>query len=472
MFKKITTSTAAAPLGLPSQAKLFEIPGGQYRGRKAALMQTSTGEIKLSWSDPPYVSWSTLLTVADDAADQPFDAAMDPSGNIHVAYTESTGSDLHARKITFAGGAFGVGSPVTVFSLYESFNPSLAIEPLGKIWVAWARRSAGEYYLQAKTSTDGGSVWGSGPTDGGDVLTGAVSLLYPRLVCDAADIYLVYSQDGDKISVRHRQAVGSSWNTAVDIASSPGNMDEHFDALLSESGLLGVVWDQAALRYREFDSAAWDAVVELDSSPAEWPQLRFKGNAPIVTWLSPLASGQRCLMYCDRRTGAFSPPALLDAAAGLLAKVLLYHFASFSYADVTSEASDAMSADVYHPASGALVQDTYDSLCLGMDRPFRYLRMLLSTAGAGGTVAWSYWNGIAWTAFTPASGAFHLDATDRDIVLWDDYESIPTDWQKAAVDADSPRFWIRAQVESGYSTPPVGSRVTAVSNLTGVSVRR
>lgn len=472
MFKRISTSTASTPLGLPSQTKLFEVASGQYRGRKVALVQTSSGEIRMTWADPPFVSWSALQTVADDAADQPFDAAMDASGNIHVVYTESAGNDLHTCMVSFAGGSFEVGPAVTVFSLYESFNPSLAIEPSGKIWVAWARKSSGSYYLQAKASTDGGAIWGSGPTDGGDVLSAAVSLLYPRLVCDAADIYVIYSQDGDKISTRHRQVAGSSWDAAVDIATSPGNMDQHFDAALSQSGLLGVVWDEAGLKYRQFDSAAWDAVVELDGVSADWPQIRFEGNAPVVTWLSTQAAGQCRLMYCDRRTGLFSSPMGLDPAAGFLDKVLLYHFGSFNYADVTAECSDAASADVYHPSSGAMVKDAYDCLCLGMDHPFRFLRVLLSTAGSGGTVAWSYWNGVGWVAFTPSSGAYHLDEIDKEVVLWEDYESIPDDWQKAAVDGDTPRFWIRAQVESSYTAPPVGSRITASSNLTAASVRR
>jgi hypothetical protein len=213
-------------------------------------------------------------------------------------------------------------------------------------------------------------------------------------------------------------------------------------------------------------------VVEPDSSPAEWPQVRFQGNAPVVTWLYPEAAAQKRLMFSDRRTGVFSAPDELDPAAGFLNKVLLYHFGSFDYADVTAESASAAAADIYHPASGALLQNSYDCLCVGMDHRFRFLRVLLSTAGSGGTVAWSYWNGTAWTAFTPSSGACHFDAIDKEVVLWDDYANIPDDWQKAAVAGDTPRFWIRIQVESSYTTPPVGSRITAISNLSAVSVRR
>ena len=46
-------TTALAGLGNPYQTKLLAVPSGEYTGRRVALVQTSTNEIKLAWSDVP-----------------------------------------------------------------------------------------------------------------------------------------------------------------------------------------------------------------------------------------------------------------------------------------------------------------------------------------------------------------------------------------------------------------------------------
>jgi hypothetical protein len=138
---------------------------------------------------------------------------------------------------------------------------------------------------------------------------------------------------------------------------------------------------------------------------------------------------------------------------------------------LTSEATSGVTADAYHPNSSALVEDSGDIAYLGMDQKFRYVKFLLSTAGAGGTVVYSYWDGSNWMAFTPTGGNFALDATDKDLLLWDDYVSIPDDWQKKLVNGQT-RFWVKIEVDSSFTTGPVGSQITAASDLQAFIVRR
>ena len=106
-----------------------------------------------------------------------------------------------------------------------------------------------------------------------------------------------------------------------------------------------------------------------------------------------------------------------------------------------------------------------------MDEPFRFIRFDLSTAGSGGSVTYSYWNGSTWIAFTPADGVFALDQADKELRLWADYKSIPSDWQKKIIEGDL-RFWIKVEVTGTFSTGAIGTQITAVSSLTAVSVRR
>ena len=471
MQKKITESSATYPVGLPPSRKLLKVPSGQYRGRLVAIAHTASGDIKQSWADRPYVTWSTPVTIASDAADEPCDCLMDTNGNIHIVYSEITTKYLVTKKLSFSGGSWTIGSKVIIYNSNESYNPSITVEDSGKLWVSWSRKTGVDYYLHAKSSTDSGTTWGAGGADGGDVLTGAVIELASKMVIGTSDIFVVYSHGGSTLSVRSLPIVGGSWTTAVDLASSAGNFDEHFDVAVSDNGLLAVVYDQAALKYREYDGAVWSPVVDLDAGEGNSPQLLFNVNVPVVLYLSQYATGQEQLMYTSRETGSFAVSQPLDSGAGAFEEVLVYDMASSSYNDLTAAAANGTTADVYHSNSSTLLNGLGDAVYIGMDRRFRFLRILLSTVGVGGALTYSYWDGANWIAFTPAGGAYDLDASDRELLLWNDYDATPDDWQKEALGADE-RYWVKVQVTTAFSTGPVGSQITSISNLGAVIVRR
>ena len=471
MQKKITESSATYPVGLPPSRKLLKVSSGQYRGRLVAVMQTASGDIKQSWADRPYETWSTPVTIASDAADEPFDCLMDTNGNIHVVYSEVTTKYLVTKKISFSGGSWSIGSKVTIFSSNQCYNPSITIEDSGKLWVSWSRWTTVDYYLHAKSSTDSGATWGSGGADAGDMLTGAVTEVYSKVVIGTSDIFVVYSHGGSTLSVRSRPIIGGSWTTAVDLASSASDFDEHFDVAVSDNGLVAVAYDQAALKYREYDGVVWSPVVDLDAAEGSSPQLLFNINVPVVVYLSQYATGQEQLMYTSRESGTFATPEPLDPGAGTFDEVLVYDTASSSYNDLPTAAASGTTADVYHSSSSTLLKVQGDAVHLGMDRRFRYLRILLSTIAVGGGLAYSYWNGANWIAFTPAGGAYDFDASDRELLLWSDYDATPDDWQKEAL-GDDERYWVRIQVTTAFTTGPVGSQITSISNLGAVIVRR
>ncbi|RLF29202.1 MAG: hypothetical protein DRN14_02660, partial [Thermoplasmata archaeon] len=404
----------------------MRVESGQYAGRLAALVQTADGDIKYSYADAPYSSWSSLATIATDAADEPFDAVMTSEGDIHVTYSETATGYLVTRKLSFSGGVWSVGAKVTVYS-GESLYPSLAVEPAGKLWVSWTRVTGGVKTLYIKSSTDNGAIWGTGPSDSGTALTGGASSVYSKVIIGASDIYVVFTEAAVKVAIRSLPVGGGSWSDEYSIASGTV-LYEHFDAALAADGRLGVVWDRGELEYREYDGASWGAVATLDEDGGAFPQLIFSGNVPVVVYLSSYASDQNVLKNTSRHTGSFSSPEPLDSRAKTFDAVIIYESTSATYENVTTAAGSGTTGDVYHSASGKLLAATGDALYLGMDDKFRYGKFLLSTAGAGGTVVYSYWDGSNWIAFTPAGGCFVFDATDKDLLLWQDFNSVPQDW--------------------------------------------
>ena len=470
MLKKITQTTATYSLGISPGRHLHKVPSGPYADRMIALMLTSPAEIKFSYADPPYTNWSTPASISASVHDAPFDSLMDDSGNVHLFYALASTYYRETRKLTFSGGDWSVGSAVTVYNANATADPSTGIEAGGKLWVAWSRDVGGTKTLCVKSSSDGGASWGSGPTDPGDVLTTGSTAVYPKLLVGETDIYLVYVDGISSLLFRSRAISGSSWE-AADIIASGSILDNQFDAALSSGGLIGVAYDQGQLKFREFDGASWGAVATLDTNGSSLPQVIYENAVPFVTYFIQEASEQLLARFTSRKGGSFSTPELLDPRSGYLDSVLLYDLSSTSYADQTANASSDSTADLYHPVSGKLIDAVGDTLYLGGDRKFRQLYILLSTAGGGGSLAYSYFDGVNWKAFTPSGGNFAFDSTDKRLLLWDDFDSVPSDWQKTAVDGQN-RYWVRVQAVSAFTTPPVGSQLTTISDIHSFSVRR
>jgi len=470
MQTKITESTAQNILGRAPGKVLLKIPSGEFAGRSAALIQTSDGTIELFYADAPYSDWSAPIEIANDAIDETFSAAIDLSGNIHIVYTETSTEDLVSKKLSFVSGDWTVGSKVTVFDGSPSYFPTVGIEPSGLIWVTYTRINGGLYYIFVKSSNDDGASWGTGPTDAGTALSTGFTSAFSKLVIGPNEIYAIYSGSGSDLYFTKRAISGGSWSSAA-IISSTGTFDSHFDIAVNTEGLLGVVYDNDQLRYREYDGINWGAVATIDSDGGIFPQINFFGNVPVIVYLHQFDSGQIEIKQTTKQTGMFSTPIVLDSRAKIFDNVTLYDSVSNSFADLTSESSSAPASDIIHPSSSVLVEEAGDSIYLGMQKKFRYLRLLLSTAGVGGSVNYSYWDGNVWKAFVPQGGNFNLDSSDRELILWSDFDSVPADWQQTPVD-NVVRYWVRIKVDTAFTTPPVGSQITALSELLALSVRR
>jgi len=464
----IAAGSASDLLGLPTQRKTFVIKSGRHLNRVVILYASSAAVISLTWADPPYDGFSDPVSVVTDAADSPFDAFMDEAGDIYVAYTITGALHLGFVLLTCGVDGWSAETPVTVYNGGESYHPSIRRLSSEYLWITYTRVAAGSRYISAKVSADDGITWGT-TSDPGDTLTAGSASAYGTMT-EAGDYqYVFYSDGGVKIAYRRKMNAGAVWNSEVTLASGSG-YDERLCAAVSEDARVGVAYaDGDGLRFREYSGSTWSGEYTVYDGQAGSPAVSYQGGAAFVLFSRGYGSNMNLVMYSRKVETSFQSPSPLDGRKSYLQKLLVYDASAGTYQDKTGEASSTETADVKHSASGALVSAVNDAVFFGMHEPFHFLSIVLSPAGIGGEVTWKYWDGQAWKAFTPVAGAWHFSAGEKGLLLWDDYRSIPADWQKKPVQGDS-LYWITAAVTSAFSTAPLGTQITAISNLQALSV--
>lgn len=473
MQKHFENSDAAYPIGLPSGKKILKVVSGQYAGRILSLIfdyESATGEAELlyAYADYPYNSWSSLVSITTDIHDSAVDAAMDSDGHVYLAYTDSTNEYIVFRKLDFASGIWNIGSAVTVYGGAVGYYPSIIADLNGRLHVVWSSLIDNQYSINVKYSDDDGATWGNGPGDAGDSLISNASSAFAKLLILAGHIYAVYSRGGTILAYRRKSLGGANWDSEVEIANTTG-LDEHFDAAISGDGRMGVVFNDGAVKYREFDGEKWGALAVVDDDGGVFPQVRFYYNIPYLVYASDFGPGQRRPVFTYRDGPSFKIPTLLDSRRGTFAKALCYSMQFGTYTDITDAAQNETEADVYHSATSTLLRDLNDALYLGLSEKFNYLKIRLATPGIGGEINWQYFDGQVWKSFVPFDGQYNFTAGDKKLWLWEDYLSIPGDWQKCIVDGDS-YYWIRATVITLFTTGAVGSQITAIPETTGLIV--
>jgi hypothetical protein len=357
-----------------------------------------------------------------------------------------------------------------VYDAALGYNPNLVAAADGTLWLAWQLQIVPTSWIYVKSSVDGGATWGTGPTDIGTQVSNAAMFVWPRLLLEADNLHLFLAYGTSHLAQRTRALSGGAWSAETTIYSSSG-VGSDFDVALTDTGGLAVVVSDPLPRYREFDGFTWGPVVTVDPRPSLAPQLFFRDASPIIMFLTGIGPSQFAILHTARVGGAFLESSFVDRRSRPYDRVLLYHAGSGSYHDVTSAAADSMTGDLIHPQSGATLAGIGDRVYVGLEDPFRFLTILLSTSGSGGTVSYSYWDGSGWKQFTPLSGASNLSALTNQMSLWSDYDNIPKDWQKSTVNTHR-LFWLRIESTSAFGTAPVGYQITAVSELQRIIARR
>ncbi len=163
------------------------------------------------------------------------------------------------------------------------------------------------------------------------------------------------------------------------------------------------------------------------------------------------AKGSPTGTFCSGLMAATS-----NAAAA--AKVWQYDDSGVSFVDETTDFNSDATADVDpFPATEAV----NDYFAVGSIVPFLGLNIIISTAGVGGTVAWEYYNGSAWTALTAVAdnttGFTATASATAYTVTW----AYPSDWAAVSLNSVS-KYYVRARVTGVYATNPVLSKGTLI----------
>ncbi len=474
MQKLLSISTAARPSGSPPQQRLLKVPSGVYRGRIAAIYADSANNISLRAADYPYQAWSEAQLISNDAYDSPFSACIDSTGNIYLAYAD-TSQVLKVIKLTFNSGIWSAGSPSTIVNVDLSSRPVILKDGDGTIWCFFNHHwTSNDYrhYIRVKSSSDDGQSWGSGPSDLGTALSAA--WLEEGYVCACRHLsmlYAVYSVGRSNLILRTNDLSDPGW-TAESVIASLDYIDDQFQAAPSSDGKLGVVFIPSStgkIYLKEYDGLLWSGLIEIESTEARAPQITYKDNTPHVFYVKHLGNDYYSPRYARKSGGSF---ALEDFSAGLgtFEKALLYCAgANQQFQDKTSAAANTTTGDIFHSESQGLLDSIGDCLYLGKQVKFYCGAMVLSTPGSGGTVVWEYFNGTDWVEFTPYSGGYNFDSADELIYLWQDAASVPSGWQIGAVN-NNIAFWVRARVTSGFSGNPVGTQILAATKIDDMSL--
>jgi len=469
----LSTTTAAAATGLPPQGRLFRVNDGPLAGRMIALFARSASVLAWSRSDPPYTTWLEPVDVVTDAAEEPFSATMDRDGDVYVVYTDTVGA-LRCFKMVYASGTWAKQTTVTVYTSGTSVNryPSILKDAYDRIWVAWTRDDGGVITLRVKSSVDDGQTFGGGEADAGSELSSASTSAFAQLITRSTYIHCLFTLDGTSLRERRIELDSAIWGLTDTLYTGTGLLND-FNAAPASDGTLGVLFvADSALYLREFDGAIWGALQQAASGTVAVPALLYVSTAPWVIFLTPIGDDQQQLRLTRRAAGTFETPAPIIDGGGPFATVLCYRSGGAEpFADLTSEAADTTTGDVTHPESAALLAATGDTVYLGADNRFAFIRIVLDTPGAGGAVDWEYWNGAEWLAFTPESGAYHFDQATIALRPFVDSTSTPSDWRKTLVNGIQ-RYWLRAVVTTPFTISPVGTQLTSAANITGLSRRR
>jgi hypothetical protein len=257
----------------------------------------------------------------------------------------------------------------------------------------------------------------------------------------------------------------SEWDSQQTIYSG-SQINDNFCADVSPDNRLGIVFPgNSSLLYKEFDGNNWSGLFTVDSNAPMSLVIKFQGTIPYVFLTRSIGNGQNQLFYSYKEGSSFLSPVTFEAGQRPFEKVLCYDdSAGNKYADRSDPASNVTPADIFHPTSGGMVKDADDALYLGMDAKFNLVKIILSTAGIGGVVKWQFWNKESWSDFVPQSGSYLLDSQVKSVILWQDLNSVPSDWQMCLVNGVS-KFWIRILVTTDFTTAPVGTQITAVPEI-------
>ena len=192
-----------------------------------ADMTPGNFEIYYKMSTDGGVTWSTSKNLSLTSGNSCSPAiAVDSSNRIHVAWSDATpgNMEIYYRKSTDKGNTWAASQRLS-WTAEASAQPGIAVDASGRIHVAWSDSTPGDSEIYYKKSTDGGSTW----TAGKSLTANSGDSLSPALAVSAlGNIHLVWSDKtpgSGEVYYRKSADQGATWTAAERLTWNSGSSD-------------------------------------------------------------------------------------------------------------------------------------------------------------------------------------------------------------------------------------------------------
>jgi hypothetical protein len=225
-----------------AETEIYVVWQDRRRDRDIYFAKSTNGG--LGWTDPNIIINDNLTNLRDSP-----DIAVDSSGTIHVVWedTREGNWDIFHSKSSNGGTSWSPNTRVNVPSSADQRRPTLAVDSLGYLYVAWHdnRASAFDYDIYFANSTDGGLSWSLPNVRVNNDGLGNVQENPSIAVISGGTVYVVWDDYRDldaNIYFARSTDWGVTWptNTRVNDLSTS---NQQFSDIAVSSGIISVVWE-------------------------------------------------------------------------------------------------------------------------------------------------------------------------------------------------------------------------------------
>jgi len=171
---------------------------------------------------------------------------VDSSGDLHVLWADDPvgNSEIYYRKSTDGGGTWTASRRLT-WTSGHSFVPDIGFDPSGNIHVVWSDYTPGNHEIYYKKSTDGGASWSTSQR----LTSNAGASISPVIGVDSfGHLHVVWQDDTPghwEVYYKRSPDGGATWTASQRLTWS-SSMSGSPVIAVDSSGHLHVVWQGSA----------------------------------------------------------------------------------------------------------------------------------------------------------------------------------------------------------------------------------
>jgi hypothetical protein len=284
--------------------------------------ETGPGDVGIRYAtfDAVNFGWTTSEVVGYSPADTAQDPRLvvDAQGTVHVVWEEWVGA-IAPRLLYRRRGAGGWSAIVEIAPTApqtQPTDPSLALLPTGDVVVAWVHNAPGQNQVRLR------QIDGVSGTLGQTLVAAQAAAPVERteLLVDAADLHLLYGENGD---VLHTRRVGQgTWSSPASVSRSPLVFSRNPTMTIWNGGL-HVAWveDGTQIAHAARQGGAFGPVELLTPVPAgqtpfrDFPTIVPEGDRLRVLW-QDWSPGRQRIYTTWTEASPFEAPRTVTAPGG------------------------------------------------------------------------------------------------------------------------------------------------------------